>query len=921
MHLKPDPYNRQHSHLAARILGKLGGFNRRLLIHAPELENSLIHKLEASFMFDPLLDSPKMIALDDSLNVACSILKLQSSELFYYGKSFEFLKGCVPLLFDVDEGSEYLYSSLQSRLDSYNRNRVKGVTPMDVDEENKADPFPEFPPASHGVLAAHSISISKVLDGLFHAASIESLKEEAAYIIENINRHFALLCIAELISQDVSAQGKPASSLDAILSTPSTRFDGFIDGIVCAISSDIVSVQNLAMSCLSSFYEICLMFLGSSEAVEEIKVFKSFASKFCSSCYQLEWSRKTGGCHGISLLTEKLQLSQGWILEHEIEFIKALLFVLKDTCSDFQSLNVEDVKRTLFHVLNVCHISSRENERNTSKFNALISLLISELANSNSVVRETIKSSFQLLAGLIGSDVTDFLSPVRDRLVSPIFAKPLRALPLPMEIGNIEAITYCLSLRPSLLVFNDELVRLLHEALALADAEEVVAVGKPSPHKNVTSLMNLRVVCIKLLSTALACSDFNNTKLNNLRARIIGVFFKSLYSPSADVVDVSYRGLQLVLSMQHKLPKELLQQGLRPSLVSISSTDSSKLTVSSLEGLARLLDLLTNYFKVEIGRKLLDHLKNLAEPAALEEASSRPLTEIDKINVIVCIINVFYLLPAAANIFLEELILSVIDLETKLRRFRSSPFRTPLIKYLNRYATESVAHFYSQLGKSEDHNRLFVGVLGLKLAAELRSDIVNSTPLFLSSTFESPDRNVKIQGVYIIFEIYNYHPEWLENEIIIKQMHTLWRSEISSCYSGDSVVAADGALIQKMLGVFIAYLEKHENAMIVIDLIEALDLRISIEQDDLKKFIFEFVCLKYSTSSKRMIFNEFLKLFQTRNVRSEKKILLLRMLIIPMLMMPFESNTSQFEEIVDAKVVDVLDSIIWVYSFNLGAIF
>lgn len=133
----------------------------------------------------------------------------------------------------------------------------------------------------------------------------------------------------------------------------------------------------------------------------------------------------------------------------------------------------------------------------------------------------------KVIADLTGNEVTELLAPVKERLVAPIFAKPLRALPFAMQIGHIDAITYCLTLRPPFLDFNDELIRLLHEALALADAEDQALVSRSSQYKNATSLMNLRIVCIKLLSAAMACSDFSNQRQTHTRARIIQVFFKS----------------------------------------------------------------------------------------------------------------------------------------------------------------------------------------------------------------------------------------------------------------------------------------------------------------------------------------------------------------------------------------------------------
>src|SRR5690606_5896132 len=112
--------------------------------------------------------------------------------------------------------------------------------------------------------------------------------------------------------------------------------------------------------------------------------------------------------------------------------------------------------------------------------------------------------------------------------------------------------------------------------------------------------------CIKLLSMAVSYPELAAQNHNATRGRIISVFFKSLYSRSNEVIEAANQGLKGVLSQQSKLPKELLQNGLRPILMNLS--DPKRLNVAGLEGLARLLQLLTNYFKVEIGSRLLDHL-------------------------------------------------------------------------------------------------------------------------------------------------------------------------------------------------------------------------------------------------------------------------------------------------------------------------
>lgn len=875
-HLQPEPYNNQISQTALRILGKLGGQNRKLLKDPPSLSYKAFADggLEASIVFKPFEEMPKVLSLNFALDTVLEVFKESKVDEFYLNKALDFLKGSLSLLFDVDPGAENLHSIFGQQIDMY-MNRRKSKNSMEIDDaaSNSSSgippsPFLDLPPVTQYKLDSHTVAINKVLVSLFYASRNQSLKEECTLLIENICRHFALMSVAAFVSGDPNGSitssskqpqlpprnasstfTKPPITLDVLLSTPATRLDGFVDAIVEVMSCDINELRNLAQSSLEIFYNTSVSFLSESDVVEDMPIFRAFASKFSASCYQPEWFRKNGGCSGIALLSGKISLSANWLLEYELEFVRALLYVLKDTSSEMTSGNVDDATKTLYHILRICNtapspttaasesaILAPQQDR-TSKFNSLIALLISELSSSNSFVRETIQESFSILASLTNVEVTELLSPVRDRLLTPIFAKPLRALPIPMQIGHIDAITYCLSLRPSLLSFSDELLRLLHESLALADADDqALIIGKPSQYKNATLLINLRVVCIKLLSAAMTNNEFSNPKLTSTRGRIIAMFFKSLYTKSSEVVDVAYKGkfffeevaatgqnfinrmefyfflfvgLQQVLNAQHKLPKDLLQAGLRPILVNLS--DHTRLSVSGLEGLARLLELLTNYFKVEIGRKLLDHMKQWALPAMLEDAACKPLSEIEEIKLIVGIVNVFHLLPAAANVFMEELVEQVLDLENRLRRYRSSPFRQPLIKFLNIYATEAVEQFYKKISTSSPHNRLFVGILGSPEATKLRQEIVKApSSYFIAATFGAGDEDNKfelqLQGVLMMKEICKFQPEFLlDNADLLYHLRLIWKQELP--LQKDNLISSQSkqVLLQSILDLFIMY--------------------------------------------------------------------------------------------------------------------
>jgi len=268
-----------------------------------------------------------------------------------------------------------------------------------------------------------------------------------------------------------------------------------------------------------------------------------------------------------------------------------------------------------------------------------------------------------------------------------------------------------------------------------------------------------------------------------IRNRIIAVFFKSLSSSPQEVVDVSKKCLAQVIA-QHRLPKELLQSSLRPVLLNLA--DSKKLDVNCLQCLGRLLELLTNYFNVALGDKLLDHLRSFSETlnAMIKQTpTQRAVGDYKEIAMIVSIMDVFHLLPTAANKFLDSLVNSTLQLEKTLRRYSSSPFRSPLTKYLNRFSQESVEYFLSRLSDPQ-YYKLLNGIIQTDLGAPLRKELMASVDKLIRATFES--KEATHAGILIVHTMSRHHSEWLsENRKIIDQLRIIWTSNESNYITGN----------------------------------------------------------------------------------------------------------------------------------------
>ncbi len=254
------------------------------------------------------------------------------------------------------------------------------------------------------------------------------------------------------------------------------------------------------------------------------------------------------------------------------------------------------------------------------------------------------------------------------------------------------------------------------------------------------------------------------------------MYFKSLYSPTPEIKDVAHEGLRMVLTHQARLPKELLQTGLRPILMNLA--DPKRLSIPGLEGLARLLELLTNYFKVEIGHKLLDHFRIVADPQMLQASSRLPLMENDGIKKLVCLANIFHLLPSAANIFLENLVNAIVQTESALHFSGESPFSAPLAKYLDRYPSDAMDYFMRHLAFPMQI-RTLRSILRAKLAPNLLRELNSRTSSIVAACFEGRDSNIVMPGLLLCSDLAELVPGWvLDNQHAVDAMTTLWKSDL-----------------------------------------------------------------------------------------------------------------------------------------------
>ncbi|KAK3200882.1 hypothetical protein GRF29_213g235076 [Pseudopithomyces chartarum] len=925
-HLKPQPYSHFHAHTTMRILGKLGGRNRKFITGPPQL-NYKPYSDDAASVDIRLIGSTKDRAFPAVIGIDTAIAKLhevpklpaaKKSDPFHKQQAFRLIMSHTKLLVGFDSLPDDFAQLVRLQAnDLYDKKFKNGADLMTLSERSK----------SIAKKTAEQETLKKLLKACMFAVSITELKVDADAFVSSLAKHFTLLELGTHFAQE-KHKAKPFD-VQSGEGPVTIGTEVFSEALGDSLASEHQSVREAAEQTIIIMRDTAKTIFGSQDRLDRFPFFTELARTFVHNCYADDWFMKSGGTCGIEIIIKKLGLGEAWMLERHGELIRALNFVAKDMPTDLDSKTRIQAQGLLEDLLRRCYKTTtlEEYKSRDSPLLILCGRLVGDLSHMNKNVREATQKAFHVLSEVTGLAVHELVGPVKDRLIVPIWTKPLRALPFSIQIAYIDAITFLLKLKNNVLEFNDQLTRLLMESLALADAEDEGLATKPFEQRNAEHIVNLRVACIRLLSTAQGFPEFSTTPPNQTFLRIIAVFFKCLYSKSPEVIEAANTGLSGVISATNKLPKDVLQSGLRPILVNLQ--DPRKLSVENLDGLARLLKLLTNYFKVEIGTRLLDHLKNIADPVSLQKISFHMIEQNPKMKIVTAIFNVFHLLPSAAISFLKQIIEKVIELETALRRTHYSPFREPLIKYLCMYPKETWDHFSPNL-KDETQGRFFAQLLENTESGPLREELLKDIPKFIASfEFDGAEKEkcqAQLNAIHVAYAMSQFEStrEWLVGkEDLRKALFEAARSleqKLRANTLEPSLRLATEQAGEQIMSVFTTYLRYDpDNLDFFFELVDA------VTSDDFKAtpilfdFIFEQMVSNESVDYWKTLVHKCIDLYTGRTSSQKTKTFIFRYIVNPIFAMDAKRNwdtlfgpeAKEGTKLVDRSMTDTIHNRLW----------
>jgi transformation/transcription domain-associated protein len=383
-----------------------------------------------------------------------------------------------------------------------------------------------------------------------------------------------------------------------------------------------------------------------------------------------------------------------------------------------------------------------------------------------------------------------------------------------------------------------------------------------------------------------------------------------VYSLEPEIVKVSFEGLKDVLDTQSKLPKDILQTGLRPILVNLA--DAKRLSVNGLDGLAKFLELLNNYFKVEIGIKLLDHFASLGDEQTLIRAAQAPLQDNPDILRMARLVNIFRLLPTSASQFLVKLVGHVVEAEARLHQTAPGPFTEVLARYLDRYHKEACDNLFDNI-RNPRYVWTYRNVISSGHAPALVETLGNRTEDMIHHCFADPeDIELVMPGLYIVRELVRLDPTWLtaRQDPFLSPLVNVWRAILTKSRNTkeDMSDAYYSQMPTLILELFMAFLSQQQHPGLLSHVVEAFEIRSPFERSSVAFFLYQQVALQESVTYRQQLIDYFLDLCDQAEVPWAFKTNALRLIINPTLRLYFADKTNDGSMVSPAFIQRVNDS-------------
>ncbi|XP_033841268.1 transformation/transcription domain-associated protein [Periophthalmus magnuspinnatus] len=886
------------SHVAYRVLGKFGGSNRKMLKESQRLLY-IVTEVQGPSIKAEFTDCKASIQLpmEKAIETALDCLKSANTEPYYRRQAWEVIKCFLVAMTSLDDNKLTLYQLL-----SHPNFTEKWIPNVIISHRYKAQDTPA------------RRTFEQALTGAFMSAVIKDLRPSALPFVASLIRHYTMVAVAQqcgpFLLPCYQLGSQPSTAMFHSEENGSKGMDPLvlIDAIAICMAYEEKELCKIGEVALAVIFDVASIILGSKERACQLPLFSYIVERLCACCYEQAWYAKLGGVVSIKFLMERLPLV--WVLQNQLTFLKALLFVMMDLTGEVSNGAVAMAKTTLEQLLVRCATPLKDEEKSEEllaaqdkSFHMVTHDLVREVTSPNSTVRKQAMHSLQVLAQVTGKSVTVIMEPHKEVLQDMVPPKKhlLRHQPANAQIGLMEGNTFCTTLQPRL--FTMDLNVMEHkvfytELLNLCEAEDAALMKLPC-YKSLPSLVPLRIAALNALA---ACNY-----LPQSREKIIAALFKALNSTNNELQEAGEACMRKFLEGA-TIEVDQIHTHMRPLLMMLG--DYRSLTLNVVNRLTSVTRLFPNSFNDKFCDQMMQHLRKWMEVVVITHKGGQR-SDGSEMKICSAIINLFHLIPAAPQTLVKPLLEVVMKTERAMLIEAGSPFREPLIKFLTRHPSQTVELFMMEATLNDPQwSRMFMSFLKHKDAKPLRDVLASNANRFVpllvpagtaatvrpgSPSTTTARLDLQFQAIKIISIIVKNDEGWLAGQhSLVSQLRRVWVSEaFQERHRKDNMAATNWKEPKLLAYCLLSYCKRNYSEIeLLFQLLRAFTGRFLCNMTFLKEYMEEEIPKKYSITQKRALFFRFVE-FSDPHFNDELKAKVLQHILNPAFLHSFEKGEGE----------------------------
>ncbi|XP_035260572.1 transformation/transcription domain-associated protein isoform X2 [Anguilla anguilla] len=893
------------SHVAYRVLGKFGGSNRKMLKESQRLQY-VVTEVQGPSITAEFTDCKASIQLpmEKAIETALDCLKSANTEPYYRRQAWEVIKCFLVAMTSLEDNKHALYQLL-----AHPNFTEKWIPSVIISHRYKAQDTPA------------RRTFEQALTGAFMSAVIKDLRPSALPFVASLIRHYTMVAVAQqcgpFLLPCYQLGSQPSTAMFHSEENGSKGMDPLvlIDAIAICMAYEEKELCKIGEVALAVIFDVASIILGSKERACQLPLFSYIVERLCACCYEQAWYAKLGGVVSIKFLMERLPLI--WVLQNQLTFLKALLFVMMDLTGEVSNGAVAMAKTTLEQLLVRCATPLKDEEKTEEllaaqdkSFHMVTHDLVREVTSPNSTVRKQAMHSLQVLAQVTGKSVTIIMEPHKEVLQDMVPPKKhlLRHQPANAQIGLMEGNTFCTTLQPRL--FTMDLNVMEHkvfytELLNLCEAEDAALMKLPC-YKSLPSLVPLRIAALNALA---ACNY-----LPQSREKIIAALFKALNSTNSELQEAGEACMRKFLEGA-TIEVDQIHTHMRPLLMMLG--DYRSLTLNVVNRLTSVTRLFPNSFNDKFCDQMMQHLRKWMEVVVIthkggQRSDGSPALEgVEEMKICSAIINLFHLIPAAPQTLVKPLLEVVMKTERAMLIEAGSPFREPLIKFLTRHPSQTVELFMMEATLNDPQwSRMFMSFLKHKDAKPLRDVLASNPSRFVpllvpagpaatarpgSPSTSTARLDLQFQAIKIISIIVKNDEGWLAGQhSLVSQLRRVWVSEaFQERHRKDNMAATNWKEPKLLAYCLLSYCKRNYSEIeLLFQLLRAFTGRFLCNMTFLKEYMEEEIPKNYSIAHKRALFFRFVE-FSDPHFNDELKAKVLQHILNPAFLHSFEKGEGE----------------------------